>query len=630
MNSARPTALYLAFFLGTGCVRTTGPADGKIVARVIIDGNHEVSDDALVSGLETRPPRGWIRRKRVRVDLHAIDADIRRIKTFYQSKGFFATSVTGPTLRPLDKESTEVHFAVDEGPPTLIDSVTITGAPLAQDATEEVLRARLLSRPGERFDYDHFLASKDALLHCLIERGFAYAEVKGSVSVNTQRREADIALAVDAGPRSRFGETSVSGLQRVPRSAIMNRLTWTPGALFDSNKLAQTKARLYALGIFSSVRVDFDHEARSATVPMRVTVVEAPRQAIRLGGGAGLDPVRWELRGRAGYHLVGPFGRPMALLSLELRPAYAFIRGIGGEQGFVGTAWSEIKERDLWWPLLVGSVATSYTVEEIEAYTGRGPKVQVGLARPFFEDRLELSLGYKIEFLNFTRVSDAVDPVSADDLALRSPYRVAFVEQRLTYDRRDSPIEPRRGSFAELVVETSTRGLGSKVYYSAVTPEVRGYLSLGARITLAARARLGALLAGSALPISRRYFGGGANDHRGFAQRRLSPTLSSADETVGIGGSAFWLSSVESRVNMVQIFGSWLAAAAFVDAGDYRLTFDELELTHPHVAVGGGLRYRTPVGPLRIDLGVRANRRGIGEPDPSRNWVFHFSLGEPF
>jgi translocation and assembly module TamA len=321
---------------------------------------------------------------------------------------------------------------------------------------------------------------------------------------------------------------------------------------------------------------------------------------------------------------------PLTTLTLETRPAYALIRGVGGEQGFVGEASAGLRREDFLWPLVRGSAKITYAVEEIEAYTSQGPKLHLGLSRWFWDRRLQLAVGYQIQVSQFLRISDAVDEMSAEQVGLQSPYRLAMLEQSVTYDRRDNPITPRRGIYADLRFEESASYWGSEFSYASLSPDLRGYLPLGGRATIAARTRLGVVLSGDNLPITQRYFGGGATSQRGFAQRRLSPVASALGKTVGIGGSALWESSLELRIDMMRLMERWLAVAIFADAGDVRQEFSELDPGHPHVAVGGGIRYHTPVGPLRFDLGYRVNRTGPEEPDPSARWAFHFTLGEAF
>lgn len=97
-----------------------------------------------------------------------------------------------------------------------------------------------------------------------------------------------------------------------------------------------------------------------------------------------------------------------------------------------------------------------------------------------------------------------------------------------------------------------------------------------------------------------------------------------------IGGTALYEGSLEVRVDLVKVWGSWLGLATFLDAGDVALQLSDLETAEPHLAAGAGLRFNTLVGPLRFDVGYRLNRHGAGEPDPGERFAFHLSLGQAF
>jgi outer membrane translocation and assembly module TamA len=139
------------------------------------------------------------------------------------------------------------------------------------------------------------------------------------------------------------------------------------------------------------------------------------------------------------------------------------------------------------------------------------------------------------------------------------------------------------------------------------------------------------LLSGDPLPIPQRYFGGGAESHRGFGRRRLSPQLPSSEgDPLPVGGEASLETSFEVRVDLFKIFGQTLGAVAFVDAGDVVLGLSDLDFAELHYAVGPGLRLLTPVGVVRLDAGFRLNRMGPNDPDPTSPFAIHFSLGEAF
>jgi len=190
---------------------------------------------------------------------------------------------------------------------------------------------------------------------------------------------------------------------------------------------------------------------------------------------------------------------------------------------------------------------------------------------------------------------------------------------------------PRSGWFATLRLESGFLFSGGSGSYLKVGPELRGYLPIGSRVVLAARARFGTNLLSEPIPISQRYFDGGADSHRGFGRRRLSPQVPSTEGgTLPVGGEASFESRVEVRVDLFKIFGQTLGVASFVDAGDCVLHLSDLDFGNLHYAVGPGIRLTTPVGVIRVDVGFRLNRMGPTDPDPNSRYAISFSLGEAF
>jgi outer membrane translocation and assembly module TamA len=162
---------------------------------------------------------------------------------------------------------------------------------------------------------------------------------------------------------------------------------------------------------------------------------------------------------------------------------------------------------------------------------------------------------------------------------------------------------------------------------------------------IAARTEFGHLFSQGAYgsPTTRRFYLGGPESHRGFNFNRLSlqiPSGVAGNPALPIGGDEMFLTQLELRVHAVLLFGSWLELAGFMDAGDVAAPggqpHDHIDLAQLHVAVGGGLRYKTAVGTIRADVGVRLNRLSDAEPDgrlnpdPHQPVAFHLSIGEPF
>ncbi len=594
-------------------------------------GAHQLSESNIIEGLATRPPQGWVWIERSEYDPVLIESDRKRIEEFYARHGFFSARVKRVSALAIAPGEFRVDFVVAEGQPSRLVSVLIEGDQALLPEERRELAALVDLAPDEIFDHQRYLEAKRGLETRLIQFGFAHAKVSGDVDVDPQARQVRIRFQLQPGPRTRFGQTQIRGLGRIPRSAVEARMAWEPGDQYDPARIEQTRKRLFQLGVFNSIRIDFPHQGQPAELPIQLDLVEGDRHEIKLGAGAGLDRAHYEIRARLDYGLKG-FLHPLNNLRLQFLPAYRFLLEGQTRAGFGGEATVGLEQNDFLAPRLRAGLQTSYTIDETEAYVLQGLRLRLGLDRPFLDDRLVASLGYQLRLQSFLSINPVISAELADELGMNGLYRLAFFEQTLAYDGRDDPLETRSGFFTQLRLEEGGVFSGGKFSYLRLIPELRGYLPLGSRVGLAARIRFGWVAWSSgAMPITQRFFAGGSSSQRGFSQQQLSPQADDGQGNhVPIGGLALLESSLEVRLDVVELFGNWFGLVAFVDGADVTATLGGLDLGNLHWAAGGGLRYRTPVGPIRFDLGVRVNRTGPGNPSPGQDFAFHISLGEAF
>lgn len=612
-----PLILILGACASSAPARRTTPAAGQRVRSVTISGNSAVSEEEIVEGLE-------LHRRPEAFDPVALELDRKRVVTFYRSRGYYSAAVERVDVEPVAGGAVDVRFTVVEGPPTRITTIAFEGAPdgLGADA---LCRAAAL-REGDVFVHARYVAAKERLRVELMRRGWAHALVEGDVRVHRGRRAAELTLRLDPGPRARFGRTRIEGLGNVPESAVRARLAWAEGDRFDPARLELTRSRLYELGRFNWVSVDFDRERREESVEVTVRVGEATRNEARLGGGLEWDPERFELRFRAAYARRGLVDA-LTTARVDLRPTYRVYAEVEGGVGAGGTAVASLEREDLFVDRVRGLAEVAYALEATDAYEARGPRLRLSVGRPFIDDRLVVGAGWQLRRLDILEVDADVQGAAGQVIGLVDPYRVAFFEQSAVFDRRDNPLDARRGYYGEVRLEEGGALAGGSFDYVKVTPDFRLYGALGRRVVCSWRLRLGAANGvDGAVPITQRYFSGGVNGHRGFAYRRLAPAVGNTP----IGGEALLETSVQGKVDLVKLWGYWLAIALFFDGGDVGGELSDVVQRAPHVAFGGGLRWRLPVGAVLFDVGYRLNRTGATEPDPGATWAWHLAIGEAF
>lgn len=619
---ARASVAALAVLAACGGTTTRAHRPGEeYLKRIDFEGNKKLTSSTLRTGLALRRTQTRGRAP----DRYLIGVDAERIRGEYLRRGYFDVDVRHRTSRKGDE--TTVIYTVEEGV-RATTRVSIHGLPDEPGLVDKV-RAALKLQDGAPFDYAVYEASKEPLKGVVEDAGYANVKLEAQVIADRANHTAVIDLAYDPGPKAHFGKVEINGADGKLRRAIEERLQFQTGQTYSTAAIAATQRQLYALGRFSTVHIQPDRNG-TAEVAMKVDVSEGAAHEVKLGGGVGMDPSAYEVRGRVGYTIVGwPF--EMHTFSLDLRPAYARLRQTGAWEPRI-RAIARDERQDLFWTYAKGTVEGGYNYLAVEAYTSYGPRAKLGFETPVFTDKVKARVGWSIERLDFRNISPLIDADLQMRLGLQQTQLVGAYEQAAIIDLRDNPTETRLGAYGELRVVEGTKAAGGNYDYVQLIPELRGYAPLG-KVVFAARARYGRFF-GKNAPATERFFSGGSVDQRGFSERHLSPQVRGdvmgSTEDVPYGGVEMFETGLESRFPLTSIKGMPLGGVLFLDGGDVVDDNTKLRLGNLHWAAGVGLRLHTIVGPVRADFGYRLNRTGPGEPDPDSNFAFHLSLGEAF
>lgn len=590
----------------------------EYLKAIEVQGNRQVKDRDLTSGLalERAKQRGRA------PDPYLVQLDQDRIRGEYLRRGFFGIDVRSRVDRADDAAT--VVYTVEEGK-RAATRVVITGLPDDPDLPLSKVRSKLPLADGAPFDYEVYDLAKPKLLGVVQDAGYAHAKLDSTVYADRANRIAIVQLDYDIGPRCTFGPVEVSGVTGDLADAVRARAQFSPGDRYSTQAIIATQRQLYAMARFSTVQVQ-PEETTSPVVGVKIAVSEAARREIRLGGGFGIDPTAYEVRGRAGYTIAGwPF--PLDTVTIDLRPAYAYMRDGSGLQPRI-RALARLERQDLFWTYAKGEIETGYSYVAIEPYTYYGPRASVGFLTPIGTQRVQAGVGWSLEQLSFRTVAmPIIDAGLEPILHLDAPQRVGAYTQTITLDLRDHPIEPTIGAYASLRSAIGTRFAGGAFEFVELVPDVRGYVPIGP-VVLGARLRVGTFFGD--IPATERFFSGGASNHRGFGERQLSPNVTSGTQTVPYGGGGLVETGVEGRFPITTWRQIGIGGALFLDGGDVRERLADINPGALLWAVGAGLRFHTLVGPVRADLGYRINRTGPDDPVPGSKYAFHLSLGEAF
>ena len=628
-----------------GCA-SRPPSSRPVVRDLSFKGTHALSSRDIEKQIATTSTGWWPFATKRYFDDAIWDADLRRIVRFYESRGYYEARIVRSNVAPRAHNGVALEVEVDEGQPTRVHAVDITGL----DALPEVDRKGALEEPpiaaGQPFTEHAWASLKSGLHDRLRNRGYAEAAVDGQALVDVATRQASLDVAVRPGLRYRFGELQIDtggGKAISPewiREAV--RLAIAPDDVFSNDALVEAQRRLIGMGVLGAVRVEpGTPDPATARVPVKVTTSEAPLHTLSFGGGLRIDQIRNEGRFIAEWSNRNFLGG-MRRLTLHGEAGWAFLPSLYDvirassttRNGPIARLRGELEQ-----PRLFGHASLRWLTQlELEhtleqTYDATAARLGTGIVwKP--RASLEIHPSYHVEVDRLTGPPGAGVLVAPLTLGCTTTTQscvvwLSYLEEILIWDRRDNPLEPRRGYYASLSLQQGGGPLGGDFTYLRVLPEVRGYLTFGqddnrsGGVTLASRVRFGELMPSSGNPddsaVVTRFYSGGAFSMRGFNEQRLSPLLltsqpattanpNPAPFTLPIGGDGLFEGSFEIRHGITE----HLDVAVFMDVGQVtRGTFEAATFGHMMYAVGAGLRYRTPIGPIRVDL---ARRLPFGTP----------------
>ncbi len=644
----------LLLIAAAGCLTARGTADQPVITTVELRGVRSVDRSQLREKLATRASSCFITCDVAHLDRHELADDALRIAAFYKERGRYLTGVLEPEVTDDGEGRVRVRFVVNEGPEAKVTGLTTPGLEAVPEAARALVRPAL--RVGSVFTMEAYDGMRTQLLGALRSTGWPLAEVNQRARVHPDLQRVDVTYAISPGPRLRFGALQVTGTAQVPPGKVTEQATLEleRGALFDERALVRAQTRVFNLGVFASARIATGHpDLERGEVPLVMSVQEAPFQTLRVGPGIAFQTTRWEAQGLATYTHRNFLG-DLRKLQVHLQAGYAWIPTpfSPDQQGLVGRLTASLDQPGTFGPRvdLATQVGGERSIEQGYAYWAVRARVGTPLR---LASRWRLLPTYNIENYWVDAGFDPADGSTPPQLQNCNASRIcllSYFEQRITWDGRDDPVDTHRGLAAGLTVQEGFR-IGSNGYdYLRVSPEVSFYVPLGWRTVLAGRLRVGGLVpineTGPASIVAL-FTSGGSTTVRGYGTQRLSPMVLQDDLWVPTGGNGV----VELSLELRQKLSGALGAVFFVDVGNVseasgqqKEWLNALTLSKLQPTAGLGLRYRTPFGPVRIDVGFRlptdlrpdipfedrfpAVPGSSGHSEPLM--AFHLTLGEAY
>jgi outer membrane protein assembly factor BamA len=589
-----------------------------------------------------------------------LDTAVTAIRQLYRSRGFAWADVK-PAVNEVGLSGegrVRPSIAIAEGPRAVTGEITVKGA---EQVTEREVREVIKIRPGLPWYDPNVATDRDAILLEYLNRGFAGVQVVATPVVSADRTRVDVLFEIREGPQTLVDHILVVGNRRTDEQLIRREILLRPGAPLGLQDLIESRRRLSSLGLFRRINITELAHGGAVRRDVVVTVEESPVTNLGYGGGVeatrrlreggtGEAEERLEFAPRGFFEIgrrnLGGKNRSVNLYTrIAVRPKDAPDdpeedgRGFGiSEYRVVGT-YREPRALGVNADFTLTGAAER-GVRSSFSFTRKGITVE-------FLRRLTPTIRSSVRYtFGTTRTFDA--RLTGQDLAtidrLFPQVRLSTFAGAAARDTRDDVAEPSRGTFLSAEGSVASRAIGGQVGF--MKSYVQGFWFTrvaGKRgVVFATRAATG-LADGfprtaqavdengqpipgeferiEDLPASERFFAGGDTTIRGFALDTVGAPNTISEQGFPKGGNAVLILNAELRMPVWREVGM----ALFVDGGNVFNRVTELDLGELRGSAGFGVRYRSPIGPVRLDLGFKMDRR-----ESESRTVLHFSIGQAF
>ncbi len=450
---------------------------------------------------------------------------------------------------------------------------------------------------------------------------------------------ADIVIQFKEGPSCRFGEVDWISNTTIPEDVLVDQIPFRKGQIYRSSKVSQFQRRLFALNQFSVVTVS-PVLTGSTEIPVQVTLAERKKREAAVGTGGNVESGLVSLYGSFDFSHIN-LGNRLLSLDVENQVGYAAYPTLDTTDFMSGPTLKHTVR--LFYPRFIKPVwaigmELDYEMGIQPAYRFSSPKVapyfswKEPLKNRFFSS---IDAQFSYYFTGFTYLD-----VQVEDSRLNEVVRLGYLGQHIVLDGRNDPVFTKQGRYVSLQTYQASQRFGGDYDYSKLQLEVRRFIPLinlgDVRIpgsassirqwrykrgkeavfvdgVLSYRWSMGGLIPYSSMidttyaPNAEFFFLGGGSDVRGWQAQRLGPyacandSCASASDMVPIGGTTIAFGSLEYR----QYLPSDIGFALFADAGRVWSMLSDVRLHDIQPSVGGGFRYISPIGPLRLDMACR-------------------------
>lgn len=582
------------------------------VTGVSFEGNNTIETEALTDAV-TLSSTGWFSKNILRnepflFNSEILNTDITNIVKVYQREGFLFVKVKAEEITDDENKEIDIVFYIDEGPPMIVDSVKIYNNESTENTKVNIdsiisdAYQNLTLTKGKRFRDDDIRKDEAQIIKLFIDNGYPHVNINFKLNVDTTNCLVSINWYINPGVLSKFGKTSIGGLDYYPQNFIKSKFYYSEGEIFNAAKLNKTQKRLSDLGIFYTVNFNSKLETDPPSIiPVKLNLVEAKRLRTTFGIGYGKDE---KIRGMLELTLLG-FLKGSGRLNFEAKRSaiekFKFKLNYTHPEFLLEDAYLRLNTYVL-------------KVNEIP-YNENSIGVNIGIlgniSKKFFS-----SINYGLESIKLDIGSIAIQQ---DSSQLLDNYNKSSISLMVGFRNAEPYNSPETGFNISLGNTYSGIGMGSPYRFFKSIIDLRNYNSLYNELVVGIKISAGNIKSFNSpefIPVEERFYLGGSSSIRGWKRLELGlPDINGKPK----GGNSFMQGSVEFRYPVLEeIYGVF-----FIDFGNVWEQMLTYKLNELQYAAGVGVRYSTPIGPLRLDLA-----RPIF--NTNNKFQFWFSIGHAF
>lgn len=530
-----------------------------------------------------------------------LENDVERLKSFYQRNGFLNAKINKELKVNDNRRNVSITLTIEEGKPMLLQEFSMKEIGREQTGILDEVRNKLPLKVNDRFEDRKVYTSVAQISQAYKNKGYPFVRVDKNIQIDTSKHSVNLTFQVYPEKRTTFGHATFQGDSVVSEHFLRKKLHFKSGEVYSQEKLDKSQEAIFGTGLFNYVVIRaLKDSLKNNKMPVLIRLSELPQWSFKGGVGYGTED-----RFRVSSELIKrQFLGGARKLILEAKRSYFLPFSI--ETKFIQPNLFNKEVDFILNPFFLREREDSYEVDRL----GTGLTFQKNITRT-----LSSYLTYSMEHDNL------LDKTLADTVNLkdRRTYNKSGITIGINKNSTDNIFDPTKGWRIDGYFTYMGLGFQSEYRYYKIALETRHYKKIRPGYVLAGKLHGGImepLEKEGVTPLEDRFLIGGASSLRGWSRHSLSPKN---EEGKAIGGNTMIESSLELRFPIYDI----LSGTVFMDAGNVWRNPMHFDLDDLYYNAGTGLRIKTPIGPVRMDLAFPVfNKTSKGQ--------FFISLGHAF